>query len=300
VGRSVFVDDVDVDPRTGTVRRARTTLRPGHIRTQVVVKGVGPTRYVDNRFSRRTSGALTLPQGLRDWQHSTALARGGVPVYRPLELILLPYCDWHPHMGWRPMAIYARLPLENLRVSDLEVLPRTRARDAIRDVLSKLAALGGDPSRGLSDHDLIRFFVARAGRIAGLCEAGRTFGGRPFFHGFLHPQNVSLLGELVDLGEGRFVNGARELSAAYAASGYVDPARNWTRTIRQARREVALFHQIARRFARLVTQIMRPPPARRPRGLDALFWRSHRDGRAGLRADRVPDLLRIVLTEPAR
>jgi hypothetical protein len=75
----------------------------------------------------------------------------------------------------------------------------------------------------------------------------------------------------VDLGEGRFVNGARELSAAYAASGYVDPARNWTRTIRQARREVALFHQIARRFARLVTQIMQPPPARPPRGLDALF-----------------------------
>jgi hypothetical protein len=190
--------------------------------------------------------------------------------------------------------------LENLRVSDLEVLPRTRARDAIRDVRSKLAALGGDPSRGLSDDDLIRFFVARAGRIAGLCEAGRTFGGRPFFHGFLHPQNVSLLGELVDLGEGRFVNGARELSAAYAASGYVDPARNWTRTIRRARREVALFHQIARRFARLVTQIMRPPPARPPRGLDALFWRSHRAGRAGLRADRVPDLLRIVLTEHAR
>ena len=145
VGRSVFVDDVDVDPRTGAVRRARTNLRPGHIRTQVVVKGVGPTRYVDNRFSRRTSGALTLPQGLRDWQHSTALARGGVPVYRPLELILLPYCDWHPHMGWRPMAIYARLPLENLRVSDLEVLPRTcaRRRDQGRPV--KIGGFGRRP-----------------------------------------------------------------------------------------------------------------------------------------------------------
>ena len=202
--------------------------------------------------------------------------------------------------GGGPWQSTARLPLENLRVSDLDLLPPTRARGAIAEVRSKLAALSDDPAHGLTDADLVRFFVVRLGRIAGLCEAGPTFDGRPFFHGFLHPQNVSLLGELVDLGEGRFVRGPRELVAAYAASGYVNPSRAWTRAIRRGRREAALFHQIARRFARLVTRVMVPGPARPPRGLDALFWRSHRDGRAGLRADRVQDLMQIVHEEPGR
>ena len=294
VGGSVFVDDVDVDPRTGVLRRARATRRAGQIRTQVIVKGVGPTRYANNRFSRRSSGASTWPQGERDWHHSEALARGGVPVYRPLELTLLPYFDWHPVLGWRPWTIYARLPLENLRVSDLEVLPRTRAREAIREVRSKVAALSGDPARALTDADLVCFFVARMGRIAGLCEGGRTFDGRPFFHSYLHAQNVSLLGELVNVGDGRFVRDRRELRATYAASAYVKPGRNWTPAIRRAGREAALFHQIARRFTRLVTRIMASFPACPPRGLDVLFWRSHRDGLAGLRADRVDDLLEIV------
>jgi hypothetical protein len=289
-GRAVFVDDVDVDPRNGAIRRA-TGSRAGHIRTQVVVKGVGPTRFADNRFSRRTSGVLTLLQGQRDWQHSEALARGGVPVYRPLELALLPYCDWHPQMGWWPMVVYARLPLENLRVSDLELLPRISARAVIAELHVKLAALTGATPGALTDADLIRFFVARLGRIAGLCEAGRTFDGRPFFHGFLHAQNVSLLGELIDLGEGRFVRGARALRAAYAASGYVNPARNWSPAIRRAGREAALFHEIARRFARLVTQTSAPQSARPPRGLEHLFWRSHDEGCAGCRADRAQDLL---------
>jgi hypothetical protein len=291
-GRAVFVDDVDVDPRTGAIVPVRRgARRVDHIPTQIVVKGVGPTRYADNRFSRRSSGVLTLLQGERDWAHSEALACGGVPVYRPLELALLPYCEWHPQMGWWPMVAYARLPLENLRVSDLEILPRARARAVVAELRAKLAALSGADMRGITDADLVRFFVARVGRIAGLCEGGRTFGGRPFFHGFLHPQNVSLLGELVDLGEGRFVRGPRALGAAYATSGYVNPARNWSRAIRRARREAVLFHMLARRFAQLVTRLMVPRPARPPRGLDTLFWRAHCEGRAGLRADRVQDLL---------
>lgn len=293
-GRAVFVEDVDVDPRTGAVLPARARRRTDHIRTQVVVKGVGPTRYAGNRFSLRTSGVLTLLQGDRDWRHSEALARGGVPVYRPLELALLPYCDWHPHMGWRPMVTYARLPLENLRVSDLEVLPRSAAREAIAELRSKLAVLAGVPAEAITEADVVRFFVTRLGRIAGLCEAGRTFEGRPFFHGFLHPQNVSLLGELVDLGEGRFVRGQRELRAAYARSGYVNPARNWSVSIRRARREAALYHQLSRLFTRLVTPLMNPRPARPPRGLDALFWRAHGEGRAGLPADCAQKLLRAT------
>jgi hypothetical protein len=293
-GRAVFVDDVDVDPVTGHVERARGRTHPGRVRTQFVVKGVGPTRYAGNRFSRRTSGVLTLLQGERDWRHSEALAQGGVPVYRPIELTLLPYCHWHPTMGWRPMVVYARLPLENLRVSDLEMLSVRRGRQVLSALRAKLGALADRPAGGIRDADLVRFFVARVGRIAGLCEAGGTFGGRPFFHGFLHPQNVSLLGELVDLGEGRFVESRRALGDAYAKSGYVNPARAWSAGVRHGRREAVPLHQIARRFARRVTQLMEPRPSRPPRGLDILFWHAHREGCAGRRADDAQELLDAI------
>lgn len=295
VGRAVFVDDVEVDPRTGAVQPGASGTGP-RIRTQVVVKGVGPTRYAANRFSTRVTGVLTMLQGERDWSHSAILARRGVPVYRPLELTLLPYCHWHPAMGWWPMVVYARLPLENLRVSDLELLPPPSGRRALDEVRAKLAALAGAEPADLDDAAMVRVIVARLGRIAGLCQAGVTFDRRPFFHGFLHWQNVSLLGELVDLGEGRFVDDRRALRRAYARSGYVDPAKAWTASVRQAGDEAVLFHQIARRFARLATGVLRPG-RRPPAGLDRLFKRAHEEGRAGARADDLPDLLEAATRE---
>ena len=291
VGRSVFVDDVDVDPRTGAFLPADGEPREGHVPTQIVIKGVGPTAYANNRFSPRASGCLTLLQGERDWAHSELLARGGVPVYRPLELTLLPYCEWHPEMGWRPLVIYARLPLENLRVSDLQLLSLSRRRAVIATLRMKLAACAGVRTRRITGADLVRFFAARLGRIAGLCESGCTFGGRPFFHGVLHAQNISLLGELADLGEGRFVNDSRELDAAYAASDYVNPESTWSPAVQRASREATLFRYATHLFAGLVATVLNPIEERPRRELDALFWRSHGEGAAGLRADHIERLL---------
>jgi hypothetical protein len=290
-GRAVFVDDVEVDPHTGAVLRAGSRVCVDHIPTQVLVKGVGPTRYAGNRFSLRVSGALTSLQGERDWVHSETLARGGVPVYRPLELILLPYCQWHPSMGWRPMVVYARLPLENLRISDLALLPRAKRRVAIATLRAKLAACAGVSVRSIRGAELVRFLVARLGRIAGLCAAGGTFGGRPFFHSSLHEQNISLLGELADLGEGRFVRDAGELRAAYAASSYLNPEGGWPVAVRLATREAACFKHVAHLFAVLAATVLEPSAERPRKELNALFWRCHRDGTAGLRADRVDALL---------
>jgi hypothetical protein len=274
VGRAVFVDDVDLEG----------------IRTQVVIKGVGPTRFANNRFSRRSSGVLTLLQGERDWQHSAALTAGGIPVYRPIELTLLPYWEWHPRMGWRPMVIYARLPLENLRVSDLEVMPASGIRQAIAGARQKLAAITGLPVRGLGVSDIARLFAARVGRIAGLCEAGSRFRGQPFFHGFLHPQNFSLLGELVDLGEGRFVDGSRELAAAFARSGYVNPKRNWTSKVRHAGREAEAYLHTAQMLGALLSR-WTPVASLNRRDISLLFWRSYREGLRGLAADEADELL---------
>ncbi len=290
-GRAVFVDDVDVNPRTGEILPARGTRRPGHVPTQILVKGVGPTPYARTRFSLRASGGLTLLQGERDWAHSEALAAGGVPVYRPLELTLLPYCDWHPSMGWRPLVVYARLPLENLRVSDLALLSRAKRRAAVGALRAKLAILAAVPTRRVTGRTLVRFFAARLGRIAGLCESGSTFCGRPFFHSGLHEQNISLLGELVDLGEGRFVADATELRAAYAASGYTNPQRSWPASFRLASREAVCFKHAAHLFAELASTVLEPSDEQPRKELNAVFWRAHREGTAGLRADRADELL---------
>jgi hypothetical protein len=261
------------------------------IPTQVLVKGVGPTRYAGNRFSLRASGGLTSLQGERDWLHSETLARGGVPVYRPLELILLPYCQWHPSMGWRPLVIYARLPLENLRISDLALLSRAKRKAAIATLRAKLAACAGISARSITGAEVVRFLVARLGRIAGLCAAGGTFGGRPFFHSSLHEQNISLLGELADLGEGRFVDDAGELRAAYAESTYVNPERSWPASVRLGTREAACFKHAAHLFAVLAATVLESAAERPRKELNALFWRSHRDGTSGVRADHVDGLL---------
>ena len=290
-GRAVFVEDVEVDPHTGATQCAEGGRHVDHIPTQILVKGVGPTRYAGNRFSLRASGGLTSLQGERDWVHSEMLTRGGVPVYRPLELILLPYCQWHPSMGWRPLVVYARLPLENLRISDLALLSRAKRTVAITALRAKLAAFAGVSVRSISGAEVVRFLVARLGRIAGLCAAGGTFGGRPFFHASLHEQNISLLGELADLGEGRFVSDAGELRAAYAASSYVNQEHAWPAAVRLGTREAACFKHAAHLFAALAATVLDPAAERPRKELNALFWRCHREGAAGLRADRVDELL---------
>jgi Protein adenylyltransferase SelO len=290
-GRAVFVEDVHVDARTGAVLPPEDGRRAGRIPTEIVVKGVGRTPFAGNRFSLRASGALTLHQGQRDWAHSEALASGGVPVYRPLELTLLPYCLWHPSTGWRPIVVYARLPLENLRISDLALLSRAMRRRAMATLRVKLAALAGVPPRRISGAEVVRFVVARLGRVAGLCASGCTFGGRPFFHASLHEQNVSLLGELVDLGEGRFVADAAELRAEYASSTYANPLRAWPASVRLSTREAACFKHAAHLFAVLAATVLEPDAARGRPELNALFWRSHREGADGLRADDVGGLL---------
>jgi hypothetical protein len=290
-GRAVFVEDVHLDVRSGAVLPPEDGRRKGCIRTEIVIKGVGATPFARNRFSLRASGAFTLLQGQRDWAHSEALAKGGVPVYRPLELTLLPYCQWHPSMGWRPTVVYARLPLENLRISDLALLSRAARRRAMDTLHSKLAVLAGVPRRSISDAGLVRFVVARLGRVAGLCASGSTLGGRPFFHASLHEQNVSLLGELVDLGEGRFVADAAELRAAYTSSTYVDPKRAWPAAVRLSTRESSSFKHAAHLFAVLAATVLEPHAMPRRPELNALFWRSHREGEGGRRADDVDGVL---------
>ena len=71
----------------------------------------------------------------------------------------------------------------------------------------------------------------------------------------------------------------------------MNPQRNWRRGVRRARREAVLFHDLVHHFGRYM-KVATAAPAARPSSIDALFWRSYRQGRAGDRADDVGDLLR--------
>ena len=77
-------------------------------------------------------------------------------------------------MGWRPLVTYARLPLENLRVSDLGLLSVPKRSNAFAALRAKVAACTGVPTRRISGADVVRLFVTRIGRIAGLCEVDAT------------------------------------------------------------------------------------------------------------------------------
>jgi len=282
VGRSVFVGDCDVLPPDGA--------RP--IRSQVLLKGVGPTPYAGNRYSGRVSGAFTLVQGQRDWELSALLWGGGVPVYRPLALIALPYWEWHPRMGWRPLCVYARCPLENLRVSDLLVLGARRRRVVLNNLRGKLAALAGLAPGEVSGFDVARFFTARLGRIAGLFEGGRTLGGMCFFHGMLHPQNVSLLGEVVDFSESPGLVGSRRgLVAEYARSAYTDHRCKVPPALMEARTERAVFQFLVGWFVWQLGEVMARRELPRADILKAIFNRAYWQGRDGAEARDVREVL---------
>jgi len=286
VGRAVFHHDVDLDPRTGAMTTGGAAPAPGRIRTQPINKGVGPTRWAGNAFSQRTSGVFTLMQGEHDVKISRRLAAGGVPVYKPDGLLALPYWDWHPRMGWRPMATYARVPQENLRVSDLRLLSRAKRKQVLGSLRRKIAAVSALPEGQVSDIDVVRFFVGRMGRIAGLFEGGRTFGGKRFFHGMMHAANVSLMAEMVDFSESPgFLDSKRGLREAYKKSIYRKPNHDWPAELQSASSEKIVFKFVINHFMNGIYPLLRPDQ-RPPAGLvQSIFNRAYREGLAGRRAD---------------
>lgn len=293
VGRAVFLDDVALDVTSGAI----TPLTEAHsldgkIRTQLIDKGIGPTRYAGNRFSHRTSGAFTLMQGEHDLALSLALERGGVPVYKPIGLLALPYWDWHPKMGWRPLAKYARVPQENLRVSDLKLLSIEKRKHVIAQLREKIASAARLSTDDVNDLDLVRFFAARMGRIAGLFEGGRTFSGKRFFHGMMHVANVSLLAEMVDFSESPgFVENRAQLRTAFRNSIYLKPDHNWPNEFQNATSEVIVFRFILDHFLRDIAPALADNQLPPPSLVEAIFKRAYREGLSGKRADDARDVL---------
>jgi hypothetical protein len=172
-------------------------LRPGSkVATEDVIKGPGPTRFAENRYNKKATGSFSLQEAQDDWTNSERLMRAGVPVYTPVSIVMLPYLEWHPTKGWKPMGTYTRRPVENLRLPDAgHAGERTSVlMTRLRRKLGGMLADGGAPG-GVTDHEVVRFVALRLGRVAGILHRER------YFHGMLHDQNVGLLGELVDVGK---------------------------------------------------------------------------------------------------
>lgn len=287
VGRAGFLADV-------ALPLGENASGPGkaELLTQPIDKGLGPTRYAGNRFSKRNSGVFTLMQGERDLELSQRLIAGGVPTYRPDGLLALPYWDWHPQMGWRPMAKYGRVPEENLRVSDLKLLSARQRRGVVRSLRAKIAAASGSPIEQISDLDVVRFFAARLGRIAGLFEGGKTFGGERFFHGMLHIANVSLMGEMVDFSESPgFFRSRKAWLGAYAESAYRKPKHRFPGWLQEAKSEEAVFRFVLAHFTVGIEGGLKRDEVAPGSLVNAIYKRARREGLAGKRADSAADVL---------
>ncbi len=269
--------------------------------TADVLKGVGPTPWAanGNRFNSKATGTFPLAEAVRDWNKSEALHRAGVAVAEPVAIVSLPYMEWNDKDGWRPVSVYVRRPRENLRVSDLDHLSARGKRRLLESLRGKIAAeLAGVARSGqVTDLDVIRHFVERAGRTAGLFQGG-IGGGRTYFHGMLHDQNVTLLGEIVDVGNGEGRLDSREaMRRAWAESNYAW----WPERLSDYRGmrgdvETLLFDRMARRvnagFASVTDGGL--PEAE----LKELFAKAYREGRRGVSA-RDPARLLTIATEAA-
>ncbi|MBT8491688.1 MAG: hypothetical protein KJO07_01400 [Deltaproteobacteria bacterium] len=278
-GRAIYAGDVPVRGRSKAT-------------TEILIKGVGPTPYAGNVFNSENSGSFPLEEGKQDWDNTLALKKAGIPVYEPVALVGLPYWEFSKDKGFKPLAIYARKPQENLRISDLGILSTTKRRQVADQLRGKIAALSNKPAGDISRADVIRFVAARLGRVAGLFEGGKTFGGKRYFHGMLHLQNVSLLGEIVDLGHNEgLMSSEKALQKAYKKSGYVRRDRNWPKDIQRAKTERAVLEYMVTAVFEDLGEAL--PKGQRPTRAEitAIFARAYREGRAGKRASSTSQVL---------
>jgi len=238
---------------------------PAGASTSDVLKGVGPTPWANNgnRFNSKATGTFPLPEAVRDWNKTEALRKGGVAVYEPVAIVGLPYYEWSKSEGWRPIAVYVRRGRENLRVSDLDHLSHSRKKRLVAELKGKIEAELRGVGRGesIAEVDVIRSFVERMGRTAGLFQGGMFEGtGRRgyYFHGMLHDQNVSLLGEIMDVGNGEGIAKDRaELRELWKKSAYAwwqTDLKEYKADLKGAQLETALFFRLVHQFnARLAS-----------------------------------------------
>ena len=280
VGRAVFGEDKDL----------KTGKRRG-VKKQVIHKGVGPTKYAGNRYNGKTSGTFHAHSGPTDWRVSEYLAESGIAAYAPLSLDVLPMLEWHHRQGWLPIAIYSRLGDENVRVGDLDALSMKKRRELIGELATKLEVLTGETN--ISTSDVLRFFAARMGRNYGLAESGKNSKGKRFFHGMLHTQNVSVLGELVDFGENRGrVKTLKELSARHKDSGYVIKERGFPPSVVGGQNEMSVYQWLVAAFVSKMNKALAPAERVQQSEIEQLFKKGYADGRKGRKATHVRETYR--------
>ncbi len=261
---------------------------PRGAETADVLKGVGPTNWANssNRFNHKATGTFPMPEAVRDWNQTEILRRAGVAVYEPVAIVSLPYLEWSASEGWRPLAVYVRRPQENLRVSDLDHLSRRRLRTLVSSLRAKIE--GSLESAGrtqpITNLDVIRFFTERIGRTAGIFQGGMP-GQRYYFHGMLHEQNVSLMGEIVDVGNSDGVQTSLEdMRRAWDRSVYPGwPERiPRYRDLRGSTVETAIFWRMVKSYNERLASVAGGGLSEGE--LRELFDRAYHEGRSGVSA----------------
>jgi hypothetical protein len=269
------------------------------VATEDVSKGPGPTQFTgQNRFNRiKKSGTFTIQEAHDDWRNTLALKRAGVAVYDPVAVVMYPYMEWHDTKGWKPIGNYVRRPHENLRMSELDLMSVEQKQVLVKRLRDKIQTFvdSSGEHRQVTDADVVPFLVERLGRTAGLFNGG-GFGGKRYFHGMLHDQNVSMMGEILDVGKNPGIlpdEAAQE--KAFEDSVYPTWIGNgWKTSLYTGRYEPLMnikkptekdiLQGIAQRFGAALAPVL-GKSAMPQEKLDALFVQAEAEGRKGVPAN---------------
>lgn len=168
---------------------------------QSSVESVGKIRYeVATKTAKIGDGMFTVRESFADMLNSETLRNAGVVVAKPIAIFSTG--DRHSSSD-AALGIYVREFLVQTRLSNLEVMSDEDVRTALDEAAEKLFR-AGHTDRKLNRVELYFFLMKRMAHNVAILQK------QSYRHNYLHSQQVTLAGELVDLGTGTWLDGYRQ------------------------------------------------------------------------------------------
>lgn len=167
-------------------------LQAGQLSYELQLKGSGKTPW-----TLSGDGRLSLSAALREYIYSEALAGLGIPTTRTLAVVFsIRTVRRNPA---EPAAILSRLSTSHLRIGTIEWL-------SVRHEWATMDAIIKGMQQPTRSHPLLCY----ADWFSALCQRLADLGGHwmsaGFVHGVLNTDNISLVGETLDLGPCAFID----------------------------------------------------------------------------------------------
>lgn len=198
-----------VPVQCGRARQVAIKLKDGS--SHVTAKGGGTNpefshdknlmRYQDSTFQSRPGfdGKFLYAEAIQDFFNSEVLRRIGVTVSRPVGIIDIGRDDslfsFHADQGQKRACIYVRSFINQTRISDLSAMETQEVQGLLENLRHELFE-SKQTHKLFSLEELFYFIADRIAKSAAILQASG------FKHGVLHAQQMTVAGELCDLGTG--------------------------------------------------------------------------------------------------